>query len=304
MAMLRPEHHAALGRFDTFWQKRIDARTRAETPTQTLYHYTPDLAGVTGILSECRMRFADVRNLNDKIELTYGLRLFRKIARQQFNIKHGIAGHFLKKLCDPAFVNRLFDRFHFYSASFGRRDSHHMWDAYGRGGLGFAIGVDVSLFAPNDLAAIPYDEQYFAGRLRYQQTVVRRLHKEAVEFATALVKEISSDPKIAADPEFLGDLAVRVYVDALVTSLTSKERKWSLEDEHRLFVVEDLGGSRLRTVFRPKRPYVEMTIPKRAFVEVMLGAEVTSSERDAVAKVLADHGLTATIAHSRHSKPA
>lgn len=293
--MLRPEHHAALGLFDAFWRKRIDARTLAETPTQTLYHYTPDLAGVKGILSEGRMHFADVRYLNDKIELTHGLRLFRKVARQQSNIKHRIARHFLKKLCDPAFVNRLFDRFHFYSVSFGRRDSRHMWDAYGRGGLGFAIGVDVSLFAPNDFAAISYDEQYFTGRLRYQQTVVRRLHKEAIEFATGLVKDISAEPEIAADPELLGELAVRVYVDALVTSLTSKERKWSLEDEHRLFVVEDLGGSRLRTVFRPERPYVEMTIPQRAFVEVMLGAQVSSSGRDAVAKVLADQGLTATI---------
>lgn len=290
--MVGSEHAEAIYRYDAFWLERVNARTRAETPTQTLYHYTPDLGGVSGILSTCRMRFGDVRCLNDKIELTYGLRLFRKIVRQQCNIRDGVVRHFLKPMRDPDFVRRLFERFHFYTASFGRRDSLHMWNAYGRGGKGFAIGVGASLFAPNDLATIPHDEQYFAGRLRYRQTKVRSLHWQALQFAIGLVKEVSPER------QFLGDLAVRVYVDAFVTCLTSKEKRWAREDEQRLFVVEDLMGTRLRTVHRPERPYVEMAIPKTAFVEVMLGSKVTNSDRDIVAEILGDHGHTAKIMRS------
>ncbi len=239
------------------------------------------------------MRFGDVRCLNDKIELAYGLRLFRKIVRQRYNVNDGVVRHFLKPMRDPGFVDRLFERFHFYSASFGRRDSSHMWESYGGQGKGFAVGVSASLFAPNDKATIPYDEQYYAGRLRYQQTKVRGLHKEVLQCATRLVRQVSPEP------EFLKQLEVWVYVDVLVTSLTSKERKWAQEDEHRLFVVEDLERQQLRAVHRPACPYIEMAIPKKAFVEVMLGSKVSDRDRDAVAKVLADHGPNANMTHSR-----
>ena len=173
-----PEHDRTLRQFDEQWLERINERTRTETPTETLFHYTRDFAGVSGILSESRMRFSSVRCLNDEIELTYGLRLFRKIVRQRYKVKDGLVRHFLKPMRDPGFRDRLFERFHFYTASFGRPDSSHMWERYGGRGGGFAIGFDSSLFAPSDIATIPYDEQYFAGRVRYQQTKIRELHSK------------------------------------------------------------------------------------------------------------------------------
>lgn len=285
------EHDEALRQFEEQRLERINELTRTETPNDTLFHYTRDLAGVSGILRESRMRFGSVCCLNDKIELTYGLRLFRKIVRQQYNAKDRVVRHFLKPMCDPGFRDLLFERFHFYTASFGPRDSSHMWEFYGGRSRGFAIGVDASVFAPSDLETIPYDEQYYAGRVRYKQTKIRDLHRETIQRATRLIHLVSQEPL------FLQKLAVGVYGDALVTSLTSKEIKWASEHEHRLFVIEDLERPR-RTVHRPERPYIEMTIPKKAFVEIMLGSKVTHSDREAISRVLKDHGLTANVTQS------
>jgi hypothetical protein len=41
-----------------------------------------------------------------------------------------------------------------------------------------------------------------------------------------------------------------------------------------------------------------MAIPKKAFVEVMIGSKVSTGDRDIVARVLANHGHTAKITQS------
>ncbi len=223
------------------------------------------------------------------------MRVFRKVARARAKVKDPLVRNFLKVPSEPGFEKRLFDRFKFYTASFGRRDSAHMWRRYAGGGRGFAIGVASSLFAQKDIATIPYGERYFTGRVRYQQTRVRTLHREALDKAIGLVRGVPLDDAGAVCREFLSKLSLEVYVDLVVTSLTSKERRWSLEDEHRLYVVEDQDRPNLRKVFRPERPYIKMDIPKAAFVEIMLGPNTTASDRAAIEKIISDNGYGASV---------
>jgi Protein of unknown function (DUF2971) len=287
-ATFTDEQQAALKRYQEFWPKRAKEESARSVPREPLYHYSGGLDGLRGILANETLRFSDIRYLNDEVELTYGLRLFRKLIRRaEHEPASRMARLFLRRLRKGKFRERLFDQFHFYSASFGVRDEPGMWRNYARGGRGFAISFSPDLFRDDaDLETLAPNMRYFTGKVEYGDVEALRLHREALEAAMSVIPEIDDD-EVAW--YFLGALSAEMHVPVVWTSLRTKEPKWSHENETRLVAIQDQSRGDKLKARRPKRPFFEMKFPKTSVVEVMFGPKVESSMRDQVQEFLVEH---------------
>lgn len=283
-----------------FWERRAREtvlRDRASTP---LFHYTVDEAALHGILRDGIMRFSDVRKLNDEVELTYGLRLFRKVIRRLDHANlPALARMFVKPMRAERFRRRLFDRFSFFSASFGRADDLRMWDDYASCGRGFALGFSTDLFnSDKDIVGAPLNERYFMGKVGYEAAAALREHTETIEHHLGLIPTTMRGPEPAK--QLFRELASNAHIPVIWTSLTTKEPKWSHENETRLLVVQDKRAKEKHRIFRPRRPYIEMRIPKSCFTEIVLGPRRTT-EISEVKALLTAYGYSMPVNRSRHT---
>jgi hypothetical protein len=194
----------------------------------------------------------------------------------------------VRYISEPSKVDGKFEEFRFFSASFGRPNSEHMWKCYVDGGRGFALGFRPERFDPTENSSdLPIDRRYFTGTVRYEEPTIRSLHRESIEHAVDLILRTSSDPRFQENPKFMRHLATEVHLDAVVTSITSKPQKWAKEEERRLYYPVGKDRVHVHKVHDCNgRSYLHMKVEQADLVEVVAGANTTDDDRSRIQTAL------------------
>ena len=158
--------------------KRIAEETK---PTGLQFHYARSIPAVENIIRTNTIWFGDIRQMNDEVELRYGLGLYQDEALKLAETRVSVSERFLRYISEPSKLDGIFEEFRFFSASFGRPNSEHMWKCYADGGKGFALGFRAERFDPTENSSdLPIDRRYFTGTVRYEEPTIRSLHRESM----------------------------------------------------------------------------------------------------------------------------
>jgi hypothetical protein len=157
---------------------------------------------------------------------------------------------------------------------------------------GFALGFRPKRFIPNEnLDDLPPDRCYFTGTVRYDEAVIRALHRESIEHALDLILRTSSDPSFQEHPEFIRLIATEMLLDAVVTSLTSKPTRWAKEEERRLYYPVGKDHAHLYEVHSFNgRNYLHMKVAKDGLAEVAAATNTSAKDCDRIRRALDESG--------------
>lgn len=289
---MHPKHQAAIDAFGEFWIARVKCIAEVTKPTGLQFHYTRSILAVENIIRTNTIWFGDIRQMNDEVELRYGLELYQDEALQIAETRASVCERVCRYMSEPSKRDGVFAQIRFFSASFGRPNSEHMWKSYADDGKGFALGFRPERFDPTENSnEVPLDRRYFTGSVRYDETAIRSLHREAIEHALDLILRTSSDPRFQEEPKFIRRLATEVLLDAVVTSITSKPQKWSGEEERRLYYPVDKDREHLHKVHEFNgRSYLHMKVEQADLAEVVAGVNTTEEDRFRIQKALDESG--------------
>jgi hypothetical protein len=125
---------------------------------------------------------------------------------------------------------------------------------------------------------------------------VTLIHREAVEFAIGCIPDPL--PPAVNGRRLFDHLSANMHVPMVWTSLTTKELTWAHENETRLIFMQDVDRmEKIEVRVLNKRRFVEMHIPQRYVVEVMLGPRCSESLGE-VEAFLTGHGYSIPVTQS------
>jgi len=250
-------------------------------PDGQLLHFT-DAAGLIGIIGSKRLWATRVSCMNDASELTYGRSIGRAIVKERLRSdpksrfvatwRTAIA-HFDAVPDVPSGLHVHFDAF---ATSFCTHESSAHWLHYGRGGHGYALGIDSAAFeVPGwSLVAVIYDRPI---QERILASVFDKIQSDAATLADTFKPSSGVVEKIETT-------AGHLFVD--VTALLApcfKDPSFTAEDEWRLFRprlegeyvgTEGLFPLQFRAHGPLVVPYAEFTVRPEAFKKIIMGYQV------------------------------
>jgi hypothetical protein len=269
----------------------IDASIKAATdlpafsrkPEGLLYHFT-DAAGAIGMVRGKMMRATRASCMNDAREILHGKDLGRSIVADRLQTgpdsrfstiwKNAIA-HFDGASDVPPVLQIQFDAF---AVSFCARDNRSVhWLHYGRGGHGFAVGLDPkALELPNwSLVPVTYDE---TAQREMLGAVFDKIEKTAAELVDRPVRP--SDDLVSKIESTAGHLLMDV---SSMLAPCFKHDSFSSEEEWRLFRTtaesEKIQRDKdLHLSFRASGglvvPYAEFPVAPEGFKKITMGYQV------------------------------
>lgn len=248
-------------------------------PEVLLFHFT-DAAGLMGILQNKTLWATRASYMNDSRELIHGMNLGKSVMEglmksevSRFTLTWETA---LKRLED-GWLNA-----DAYVTSFcPKTDESVHWLSYGRGGYGYAIGIDFTLLDQTDWTLVPviYDEEK-------QRQFLREVYDRIITKADELEKHygISS--------------GIEQIVGQAIVGMTSyytprfKHSSFAAEEEWRLFRTRfvDTRVDKLCLKFRAHRdgvlPYTEFPMKLEAIKKIVMGSQLPGSRAEQSLKLL------------------
>ena len=269
----------------------IDASMNAATnlpefsrkPEGLLYHFT-DAAGAIGMIQSKQLWASRASCMNDAREILHGRDLGRAIVADRLRAdpgsrfstiwKNAIA-HFAGASDVPPVLQIQFDAF---TISFCGRDSRSVhWLHYGRGGHGFALGLDPNALerAKWSLVPVTYDED---DQKRMLATIFDNIQETAANLVDVPVRP--TEDLVSKIESTAGHLLMDV---SSILAPCFKHESFSSEEEWRLFrtTAESEKVTRdkdFHLSFRASQglivPYAEFPVGPEAFKKITMGYQV------------------------------
>lgn len=161
--------------------QHITKKLYADTPQETLYHYT-SFKGLLGIVDSGVLWTSDIRYMNDSAEMTHTADLLREEIRQRI-----AGGH-----PNPQLLNQFLDWVSYritnghmlFGASFRSNGNLlSQWRGYSALGKGVSIG-----FNPEVIVQCAQHQRFQVGKCLYEPAEQRRLIAQIVEAVEALAE--------------------------------------------------------------------------------------------------------------------
>jgi hypothetical protein len=176
----------------------------------------------------------------DKAEFEYALAVAVNVLKRVRQSDDFFTQHFAECVLDMLEVNKLSGPFEFYLFSVSRhRDHGPQWQAYGRAGTGYAIGLSPALFQPDkeDL----YEEanrNLHVGRVVYGDQTTATRHELSIRAAAEITSRIGRANidlvRAAGAANYLRLTAHELLASQLIWNcLTAKETRFEDEREVR-----------------------------------------------------------------------
>jgi hypothetical protein len=183
--------------------------------------------------------------------------------------------------------------------SFGLRDVGQQWIDYADKGRGVALGLAPAFFSPapfDDPKNPRPDEIVFYGKVSYGDAEGRARHTKVVDAALASIEQVQRRKWLRSGEDamwFYRNLAASMYTEIIWNCVTTKDSKWSHQDEVRILARNFLKEPMLPIVNGEIRPRVELLQPrlKQNIVEVMIGPKADEGAVERVRSGLASRGL-------------
>jgi Protein of unknown function (DUF2971) len=281
-------------------QRMTDANA-ANAPKQPLFHYTNENA-LFKIIKSKRFWFSSIFHMDDTEELTFGFNVSRALLQGAIAKKGGLVRDFCRGLLEDDDLRKIIrDSIAFYSVSFGLRDDIQQWKRYGDHECGVALGLAPEFFSPAPLDDPDHpkpEEQIFYSKVSYGEADARARHSTVIEAAFVLIKQVQEAGWLRTKQDaatLCNHLRASMYPEILWNCVTTKESKWSEQNEMRLLARNFLKKPHLPIVNAHKKPRVEITQPRlrKSIVEVMIGPKAAPEVFTRVRAFLASHGLAA-----------
>ncbi|WP_116367791.1 DUF2971 domain-containing protein [Parahaliea mediterranea] len=152
----------------------IIQRLYAETPSDTLYHYT-SLSGLLGIIHSGHLRASDVRYMNDSTEIRHTLELMGEHIHRR--VLAGTDRPILLNQLSDWLSHRIVDGPMLFGASFRANGNLlSQWRGYSVHGKGVSLG-----FAPQHILSCARHQQFQVGRCIYDPQRQGSLIEEVVD---------------------------------------------------------------------------------------------------------------------------
>jgi hypothetical protein len=273
----------------------------AGAPKQPLFHYTSEQALLSIIKSE-QFWFTSIFHMDDTTELTFGFNVSRALLQEAIARKDGLVRDFCRGLLEDDDLRKVIrESIAFYSVSFGLRDDIKQWKCYGDRERGVALGLAPDFFRPAPFEDPDHpkpEEEIFYSKVSYGETDARARHSKVIEAAFALVEQAQGRGWLRTKQDaatLCHHLRASMYPEIFWNCVTTKESKWSHQNEMRLLARNFLRKPRLPIVTVDKKSHVEINQPRlrQSIVEVMVGPKADSEAVARVRESLALHGLSA-----------
>jgi len=297
-ANLNDECVAALDRFQNACDRRMAEANAANEPRQPLFHYTREEA-LFSILDSGIFWFTSIYHMDDPEELSFGFNLARKLFKDATERNKGLSRAFCRELGEDGELEKIKELIAFYSVSFGRRDVGQQWTNYADQGRGVALGLAPEFFrpAPFDDPKNPRpDEIIFYSKVSYGDADGRARHTKVVDSGLAFIEQVQRRKWLRSGEDamwFCRHLAASMYTEIIWNCVTTKDAKWSHQNETRILARNFLKEPKLPIVNGEIRPRVELAQPrlKQSIVEVMVGPKADDGAVERVRSGLASRGL-------------
>jgi hypothetical protein len=138
---LSPQLQKGLAAFEHASNLRMSNANAANSPRQSLFHYTSE-AALASILKSEQFWFTSIYYMDDPEELAFGLGVARSLLQAARTTGSGLVRPFCQVLLEEVTVTTLKEILAFYSMSFGLRDDIQQWKEYGDHGRGVAFGLE------------------------------------------------------------------------------------------------------------------------------------------------------------------
>jgi hypothetical protein len=155
---------------------------------------------------------------------------------------------------------------------------------------------------PTDLHDLPDpsnpkpEEIIFYGKVSYGPAEGRVRHEKVLNAALALIEQVQRRKWLRSGEEamwFCRHLASSMHTEIIWNCVTTKDTKWSYQNEMRLLARNFLKDPKLPIVNAEVRPRVELIQPrlKQSIAEVMMGPKADQDAQKRVRDGLASRGL-------------
>ena len=297
--MLDSRISKALAAFEDESNRRMADANAANAPTLPLFHFTREQA-LTSIIGSEQLWFTSIYHMDDPEELTFGFNQSRVLLEEAIAVKNGLARAFCQDVLEIVDLKTITMLIAFYSISFGLRDDLQQWNSYGDQGRGAALGLAPEFFRPASCEDPDHpkpEEEVFYRKVSYGHADARERHRGVIEPAFALIERVEAAGWLRTKEEaatFGKDLTALMYPEILWNCITTKDGKWSHQNETRILVRNFLKKP-LLPIVNAERPRVEITQPllRRSIVEVMIGPKAAPGALTRMRKFLVSVGLPA-----------
>jgi hypothetical protein len=294
-----PQIEKVLAAYCDASNRRMTNANADDAPKQPLFHYTNEKA-LSNIVKSEQFRFSSIFHMDDTEELTFGFNVSRALLQEAIAKQDGLARDFCQGLLeDDDLKNVIRESIAFYSISFGLRDDIKQWKRYGDHECGVALGLAPEFFRPVPPADPDHpkpEEEIFYGKVSYGEADARVRHSTVIEAALALIKQVQEAGWLRTKQDaamLCHHLRASMYPEIFWNCVTTKESKWSEQNEMRLLARNFLKKPRLPIVDADKKPRVEIAQPRlrKSIVEVMIGPKADYDALERVRTFLVSHGL-------------
>jgi hypothetical protein len=286
-----------LDRLQAACNRRMAEANTANEPKQPLFHYTNETA-LFKILDSGQFWFTSIYHMDDPEELNFGFKVARDACDEAAKRSKGLARRFFFLLADDEDRARIRELIAFYSVSFGLRDVAQQWNDYADEGRGVALGLTPQFFQPapfQDTDNPRPEEIIFYGKVCYGPRDGQSRHENVVEAARGVIEQVQRRRWLHSSDEaaiFCHHLRATIYTEILWNCVTTKDSRWSHQNEMRILARNFLTKPELPIV-NPQRPRVELVQPrlKTSIVEIMVGPKADAGALKRVRDGLAERGL-------------
>jgi hypothetical protein len=268
----------ALDTFQDACDRRMADANAANAPKEPLFHYTSETA-LFSIIETEQLRFTSIYHMDDPEELNFGFSVACDLFKEAAERSKGLARAFCRGVGEDGLREKIKALIAFYSVSFGLRDIGQQWTDYADQGQGVAFGLAPGFFSPapfDDPDNPKAEELIFYGKVYYGPDDGRARHTKVVDSALALIEQVQRRKWLRSREEaamFCHHLRASMYTEILWNCVTTKDAKWSHQNEMRLLARNFLKNPQLPIKNAEVRPRVELNQPrlKESIVEVMVG---------------------------------
>lgn len=260
-------------------QKVLDLFVEGDKVIGPVYQYRGSYPTLINILKSRRLQMTDSTELNGEIQ--YSLSFLKEKVPDR-TLKFPPAN---KNIEQSSFWNC----FEFYQKQLRvfitslclNRDDRHLWEVYGNGGLGFAIGFSKEYI---NLAFSPNNNEVTYNESNGLPNVALKVHYEKnklCEIANGILEDLSYMEKIQnpqAYWEILKDLYSKIIPRLPGFKEFGTEHKYELENEYRLYAMDldpfknKIPESQIKKIKGKSRIYSEQ-IPLQHITEIIVGSK-------------------------------
>jgi hypothetical protein len=256
-----------------------------DLPT-TLYHYsTFDV--VRSIIVSKTLWASDWRYTSDKTEFSYPRQVLGRVVKRIEASAESDYAHQLIQMVADTIANADTGLPLYVACLCAEADLPSQWEAYGRRGTGFAVGLDRAALYEAGLH-IGYSLGYLRYDVSEQETLLHERLTEAISLVPQYINTLTPQMFLLTF-----GLGITIALTDIKNPRYSAEREWRLERQQLV-----TGISPRRRVRGPARiPYEEFPLEdpvsgKCLVTEVLAGPSATAASVEEIRRLLDEHGLS------------